>query len=249
MFSSKKKVLITGISSGIGLATARKFLAAGASVYGLDIQPPPTDLLGVQFANCNVAEKAAVDAAVSAFFPAGESPEVVFSNAGTYFAGSIEETSAQVFEQVWRVNVGGTWNTLAAVLPRMRAHRHGSIILNGSDQGLVGKRRAAAYGLSKGAIVQLTKSTALDYAQFGIRVNCIAPGAIDTPLCQGAIHQVAVERSTTDGEIRRQVAERHPLGRIGTADDVAHLVYFLASPEAANITGGVYVIDGGYTAQ
>ena len=132
----------------------------------------------------------------------------------------------------------------------MREQRHGSIVLMGSDQSLIGKKKSAIYGATKGAIGQLTKSTALDYAEYGIRVNCVCPGAIDTPLCEGAIKNFTTKYTTESVEsLLQKVQEKHPLNRLGKPEEVANVILFVCSNEASFITGSLISIDGGYVAQ
>ena len=132
----------------------------------------------------------------------------------------------------------------------MRKNKRGAIVLVSSEQALVGKKNSAIYGATKAAIAQLAKSTALDYAKYGIRVNCVCPGTIDTPLYQKAINNYAKKTGLSLHDIEQDEADQQPLGRVGQAQEVAELIYFLSCNDKAGfITGSIHLIDGGYTAQ
>jgi len=172
--------------------------------------------------------------------------DVLFNNAGIINFGSVVDAEIDEWDALMATNVRGVFLVSRAVLPHMIAARRGSIVNMGSNLGLVGTRGAAAYAASKGAIVQLTRAMALDHAGDGIRVNCVCPGTIETPL-------VARQRLGRTEEQERQAVERikqrFPLGRIGEPREVASVVAFLASDLASFVTGAMYSIDGGYTAQ
>eukprot|EP00656_Telonema_subtile_P050288 TRINITY_DN6476_c0_g1_i4.p2 TRINITY_DN6476_c0_g1~~TRINITY_DN6476_c0_g1_i4.p2 ORF type:complete len:133 (-),score=17.18 TRINITY_DN6476_c0_g1_i4:210-608(-) len=125
----------------------------------------------------------------------------------------------------------------------------GSIVLVGSDQCTVGKSRSSLYGASKGAIAQLTRSMALDYAAVGIRVNCACVGTVDTPLYQNAVKAYCARTGAVEAEVHSAEAGEQPLGRVGRPEEVASLVYFLGSNESSFMTGGLIACDGGYTAK
>ena len=144
------------------------------------------------------------------------------------------------WEDTFSVNVTGTFLMSKAVLPGMLARGSGSIVHNASCVGLAGGEAIAAYAASKGAVVLLTRSMALDYASSGIRVNCVCPGSVDTPMLDREMEEMGGAET-----VRPLFAQKHPLGRIGTSDEVAAAVIFLASDDAAFITGASLPIDGG----
>jgi NAD(P)-dependent dehydrogenase (short-subunit alcohol dehydrogenase family) len=175
--------------------------------------------------------------------------DVVVGSAGKYFSGTIENTSENDFDDIMNVNFKGTFFLLKSVLPILKKQQQGSIILVGSDQCFVGKQGAAVYGASKGALGQLTKSAALDYASFNVRVNAVCPGTIDTPLYRKAISAYHEKTGIPLKNIEEDLANAQPLQRIGLSKEVAEFIFFLGSDAASFITGGLFPIDGGYTAQ
>ena len=163
--------------------------------------------------------------------------------------GNIEETSLDDFEKVLSVNLKGVFYVLKEILPIMRANEKGNIVLMGSDQSLVGKGKSSVYGLTKGAIGQLTKSTAIDYADYNIRVNCICPGTIDTPLLAKAIEGFSSLTNISNDNILSSLALAQPIKRIAKPYEIANVVLFLLSDASSFITGSLFSADGGYTCQ
>ena len=131
----------------------------------------------------------------------------------------------------------------------MKAQRSGAIILMASDQAVIAKHNSFAYNLSKAALASMAKTTALDYAKFNIRANAVCPGTIETPLYHKAIDNYVARSGADKTQIHAEEAALQPLGRLGQAEEVAELTYFLASNKASFITGSLQMIDGGYTAQ
>lgn len=243
-------VVISGGSSGIGLATAEQFAAQGASsVYNLDIQKPERPIRNVEFVQCDVRVPEQVREKIAGIHSSAGRIDVVFANAGVFTLGDIEETDDEVLSRVVGTNILGTWWVVQASIGFMKRQKRGSIILCGSDQSLVGRRKSAAYGLTKGAIGQLTKSLALDYAQHGIRVNCICPAAVDTPLCRQAIRDWIEKYGGDVEQLTRDEHALQPIGRMASPIDIANVVIFLASEGARNMTGALVSVDGGYVAQ
>ena len=234
--------LITGGTTGIGKAVLDQLVMQGHTVYNLDSQPLAHPIENVIMVVCDVANSASVGQAVESITAPLDG---IFINAGVHQSGSIEDLSFEQIKRVIDINLYGAIFTLKAFMPYVKDQ--GTVVLNGSDQTLVGKSNSFAYGLTKGAIGQMAKSLALDYAKRQIRVNAVCPGTIDTPLFQNAIGETInhVEKTT----IRQQEAALQPLNRLGTPADVAQLVCFLLGPCSSFITGALMPIDGGYTAQ
>src|SRR5262249_39249863 len=147
------------------------------------------------------------------------------------------------------INIYGSFYSVKYVLPYMKAAGKGSIVLMGSDQTISGKGQSSVYGLTKGAIGQLTKSTAIDYAKYNIRVNCICPGTIDTPLLHRAVTRFSSLNNEPYNNVMKALDAAQPWGRIGRAEEIATVVEFLLSDQNSFMTGSLVSSDGGYVCQ
>jgi len=239
-----KVCIITGGSSGIGLSIVELFLKHNYLVFNLDLTPSP---LG-EFCACDVTNLKQVSDIISRIGQL-HTIDVLVSNAGIHFSANIEDTSEADFDKVLGINVKGAFAAIKAVLPNMKSNKNGAIILMSSDQALIAKHNSFAYNLSKNALASMAKTTALDYAQFNIRANAVCPGTIETPLYHQAIDNYCQKSGADKADIHREEASLQPLNRLGQPEEVAELVFFLASDKAKFITGSLQVIDGGYTAQ
>lgn len=249
-----KSVIVTGGGSGIGKASAERFLAEGARVAIVDLSEKngraavselrkkrydPLLLIG------DISKSKDVKRVVRVARAALGSIDVLFNNAGILVEGTIEEVSERDWDRIMDVNVKGAFLMSKEVVPIMLAQKGGVIVNNASCSGLVGDKNAIAYNTSKGAVVLMTKCLALDYAKRNIRVNCVCPGEIDTPM----FRQEAEARGLPVEEYRKELSECHPIGRLGLAEEVASAVAFLASDESRFIIGAAFSVDGGYTCQ
>jgi 2-keto-3-deoxy-L-fuconate dehydrogenase len=169
--------------------------------------------------------------------------DILVNNAGIGLVGGIEETELADFQRLFRVNVEGTFLVTRAALPKLVA-AHGSIVNIGSVAGLVGVKRRFAYCGTKGAIVALTRQLAVDYPT-EIRVNCIAPGTVDTPFVEGYLEKYHKHEKD---KVRTELNQRQPIGRLGKPEEIARLALYLCSPAAEFMNGAVVPIDGGWTA-
>ncbi len=237
--------IVTGGSKGIGLAIVEKLLAQGYRVYNLDIV---TSEQG-EYRHCDMRNVPSVKAIIAEICEREQGVDVLVCNAGIHRSATIEQTDEALLDEVIALNIKGAYAATQAVLPSMRSANKGAIVYISSDQALVGKRNSFAYSLSKSALASMAKTTALDYAEFGIRANAVCPGTIETPLFHNAIDNYCQRSGANKEEVVAQESAMQPLGRLGQAHEVASLVAFLASDEAGFITGSLQVIDGGYTAQ
>jgi NAD(P)-dependent dehydrogenase (short-subunit alcohol dehydrogenase family) len=243
-FSGKVGVVVGG-ASGMGNAVVRLLIAQGVKTHVLDVKPA---VEGV-FHSCDVRDHAAVRRCVQEVLAQDGRIDLLFIAAGVHLFANIEETSIEDFERVLSINLKGPFYVLKEVLPVMREQRYGNIVIMGSDQVFVGKGSSAVYGLSKAALGQLTKSTAIDYAPYNVRVNCICPGTIDTPMIGPAVQRFHDISGTPVDEIYDFLRKAQPVQRLGTTDEIGRAVLFMLSDDCAFMTGALLSVDGGYTSQ
>lgn len=241
--------IITGGSMGIGLAIAKQQSQAGANVYNLDLQDFEHPVPNATWIDCDVSNVTAVHQAISTIVAQCGHIDRLVCNAGRHLSATIEETSEDLLDAIFAVNVKGAYASIQAVLPSMKAQQKGAIILMGSDQSFVGKKNSFAYGLTKSALASIARTTALDYAGDNIRVNAVCPGTIETPLFHNAIDKYVQQSGADKLLVMQEEAALQPLGKLGQPEDVAALVGFLLSDDAKFITGSLHAVDGGYTAQ
>lgn len=244
---TQKVVIVTGASTGIGEATAKKLLSLNAKVYNLDIVQK--EHKGINFVKCDVSDYSSVKSAVKKVLEKESKIDLLFANAGIHLFANIEETSIEEFEKVLDVNIKGVYYILKEIIPIMKSQNEGKILLMGSDQSFVGKGKSSAYGLTKGAIAQLTKSTAIDYAPYNIKVNCICPGTIDTPLLDKAVDKFKSLTGMQNDEVVKLLEEAQPIQRIAKPEEIANMACYLLSDENSFMTGSLVPVDGGYTCQ
>lgn len=240
--------IITGAGTGIGKATKDLLRSKGCTVYNLDFKDhDPAD--AHFYIPCDVRNRQQINAAIDKVIAASNGIDFLFANAGVHLFATLEQTSDDELQQVVNTNIFGVYYTLQKVIPLMKAQKKGSVVLMGSDQSFVGKAASSVYGMTKGAIAQLAKSTAIDYAPFNIRVNCICPGTIDTPLLHKAVDRFSQISNTAKEEVYKSLDTIQPMGRIGRADEIARTVAFLLSDESSFTTGSLIAVDGGYVCQ
>lgn len=230
------RTLVTGGSSGIGLAVARQELAAGRAVVVLDREPPPADL-DARFVSVNLMDEAATAAALAEALSLGPVTRLV-NNVGMVRPASLDDTSTEDFAAVMRLNLGVAIQATQALLAGMRAARFGRIV-NVSSRAAYGKELRTAYAASKAGLIGATRTWALELGKDGITVNAVAPGPIATPLFTAA--------NPPDAPRTRAIVEAIPVGRMGTPEDVAQAVSFFLSDEAGFITGQTLPVCGGIT--
>jgi NAD(P)-dependent dehydrogenase (short-subunit alcohol dehydrogenase family) len=233
--------LVTGGASGIGEAICRRLTWSGASVIIADMDKVRAQALSKELERSSILELDITNEnAVNAAFKALPKLDILVNNAGIGLVASVEETSTEDFQRLFRVNVEGTFYVTRAAMPLLLASS-GNIVNIASVAGVKGFRRRFAYCATKGAMVAMTKQLALEYAG-KIRVNAICPGTTDTPFVNAYIekyHSHEVEK------IKAELNARQPVGRLGRPDEMADLVLYLASPQAGFVTGSLMFIDGG----
>jgi 2-keto-3-deoxy-L-fuconate dehydrogenase len=233
-----RRVVVTGGSSGIGLATALRFFADGATVVSLDLTAPPND--SIRWFGADVSDDASVRAGVAAAVDALGGLDVLVNNAGIGAQGTVEDNSDDQWLKVLDINVLGIVRVSRAALPALRRSAAACIVNTCSIAATAGLPQRALYSASKGAVLALTRAMAADHIGEGIRVNCVNPGTADTPWVGRLL------AAAEDPEAERTALEaRQPMGRLVTADEVAAAIQYLANPAAGSTTGTDLAVDGG----
>lgn len=252
-----KTALITGGGSGIGREIALLFGKQGATVAIGDINEEAGARVASEITGdggkaisvrLDVTDMTSAEAAIGTIVQQTGSLDILVNNAGIGMVGSLTETSPEDFARLMAVNVNGVYNCSHVGVKQMLSKEpKGGVVINiASIAGQVAVSRRFAYGTTKGAVISMTQSTAMDYVDQGIRCNCICPGTVETPFVEAYLqryHAGEIE------ETRQQLHARQPLGRMGRPDEIAPLALYLASDEAAYVTGAQMVIDGGLTAR
>ena len=239
--------IVTGAAGGLGRAIVARLRAVGARVVAEDIAPEVADLESADGAIVSLrGDVALADTAAQAVALARTTfgrLDVLVNNAGRVLFRALSDTSDEDWDSLMATNARGPFVHCRAALPALEQSASGAIVNIASISGVVGLTDQAAYCATKGAVVQLTRALAVEYAARGVRVNAVAPGAISTPLLLDPL------RATGDLEgALRQVASHHPVGRLSSAEEIAEVVAFLASPRSSFMTGSIVAPDGGYTA-
>ncbi|MFI5035374.1 MAG: SDR family NAD(P)-dependent oxidoreductase [Acidimicrobiales bacterium] len=244
-----KRVVVTGAAHGIGRASALRFASEGAVVALLDVREDVGDVA----AECDrtdgeghayradVSDPGEVDSCVGRVVADLGGIDVLHSHAGRLRAGTILETDLAEWNLTMSVNVTSMYLMARAVVPHMRANGGGAIVTTGSISGLFGEPALSVYTASKAAVVNLTRSLAIDFAPFAIRVNCVCPGWVDT----GFNDPQFVHDAMSAQDIEELIARTVPMGRQGLPEEMAAAVAFLASSDASYITGTTLTVDGG----
>ena len=246
---TNRTVIVTGAGSGIGRGCAMALAAAGANVTLTGRRTPRLEETAhatrgrTLVLAADVTRQPDIDSGIAQTVARFGNLDILINNAGVLHVGNAEAITEEQWDHTFNVNVRGVWLFSRSVLPVMRKARGGSIINVASVLGMNAARNRAAYAPSKGAVVLLTKSMAIDYAPENIRVNAICPGFIETDLTAEVIRQAPDPEA-----VRRERRAVHPLGRLGKPEDVAPLVVYLASDEASWVTGAIFPVDGGYLA-
>lgn len=250
---SGKVALITGAGSGIGEAAARVFARQGAKVTVLDVEGDRGEIVsesirasgGSSIAVCgDVSRESDVASAIRQTEDAFGGLDILLNNAAVQIMGPLHEFTEEQFDRTISVNLKGVFWGCKHALPIMMKQRKGVILSTSSVLGLVGDADLGIYGATKGAIIALTKSMAVAYGPYGIRVNCVCPGDVGTPMVQQFF-----EFQPDPEAARQQVYRHYPLRRIAEPEEIARTLAFLASDDASFISGSHVLIDGGLTAE
>ena len=246
-------VLVTGAGSGIGAATARRLVAAGAAVAVADVRFDAAADVVAGFVGpsvkplaltIDVADEASVAAAVATTVTEFGRLDTVVASAGIALAGTTDSLALEEWESVIRINLTGTFLTIKHALPHLCASGHGSIVTVGSVASIVAAGRVSSYDASKGGVLQFTRAVAVEYADRGVRANCVCPGVTATNLAATSQEITASSRTTEPPPLRVRV----PMNRPADPDEIAAVIAFLCSDEASFVTGAAIMADGGYTA-
>jgi 2-keto-3-deoxy-L-fuconate dehydrogenase len=242
-----KTAIISGGSSGIGLATVQRFSQEGYFTYILDIQAPQAPIDNMQFVSCDITQVDQISHAVDTIAKEYSKVDVLVCGAGIHFSATVIDTSESDYQRVLDINFKGAFFLTQHVLPLLLKSDKSAIVFMGSDQNIIAKPHSAIYGASKAALGSLAKSVALDYAKQGLRSNLVAIGTVNTPLYQDAVASYCQKTGEDIQTVHQAEGAQQPIGRVGKAEEVANFIYFLCSDEASFMTGGIYPIDGGYT--
>ncbi len=245
-----RHVLVTGGASGIGEATVKELVRAGAFVWISDINVTAAEALANEVGSAHalhmdVTSRESIASAVARL----ERLDILVNNAGIGHVGSIEVTEPEDFDRLFNVNVRSVYLVTRAFLPLLfaAAEHHeavGAIVNIGSVSGMVGIRQRFAYCMTKGAVLSMTRQLAVEYPKT-LRVNAVCPGTVQTPFVEGYLEKFHAHNKE---EMRAELRARQPVGRLGRPEEVASLVRYLASDEAAFVNGACATIDGGWTA-
>ena len=245
-----KHCVITGGSSGIGAATVRRFVAEGAEVLMADIAIDDANRLAGEMGDavtaikCDVRLEADVKGAAEAAYARWDQVDVLVNNAGSELNRTYDETTQDEWYRVIDTDLKGPWLMCKYIVPGMVEAGTGSVINISSLTGLVGFPLSTAYGSAKGGLVVFTRDLAIELATTGVRVNCVCPGVIETPMMERWTNLMPDKE-----EAKAMLEGTMPIGRMGTADEVAGAIYFFASDDSSLCQGSVLSVDGGFTTQ
>jgi 2-keto-3-deoxy-L-fuconate dehydrogenase len=248
---SEKVAVVTGGGSGIGRAISTLFGSQGAQVVVLDLDGEAAKEAAAAIVDaggradaavCDVSDAAGVKTTFEAIVGRARRLDILINNAGVAHVGNIERTPEDEFDRLYRVNVKGVYLCSQAAVPVM-VRQGGGVILNmASIVSFIGVADRFAYSMTKGAVLTMTKSVAIDYVKHGVRCNCICPARIHTPFVDGFVKKNYPGREEA---VLQELSEYQPMGRMGTPDEVAYLALYLCSDEASFVTGQAYPLDGG----
>ena len=256
-----KTAIVTGGGSGLGRASCVRFAEEGAAVVVADMNTEAAEAVAAEISSAggtamavhvDVTEEASTTAMATAALDSYGRIDAIYANAGIAGVGNARDMDKAVWDHVIAVMLTGVWLSMKAVLPAMTEQGSGSIVNQASIGGLIGVPGIAPYAAAKAGVIGLTTQSAIDFAPQGVRVNCICPGTVPTPLVVATYEERAglgMGLAEDPADALKAMGERYPLQALGEPVDVANMALFLASDESKWITGQRFVVDGGYTAQ
>ncbi len=253
----KKRVFITGGSSGIGRASVRKFINSGWQVGFMDIDVKGGEALCAElkagddlvFIPGNTCKRGEIHRAVELTVEKFGGLDSVIANAGIHRCNTLLDITDEELDLMINTNIYGTVNTLRETVPHLVEAGKGSVVINCSDQWFVGKAHSFAYGLTKGALGQITRSLSIDLGPMGIRVNAICGGTIHTALVDNLFENFAKANNCSVDDYWKAENALYSRGKVGTSEEMAEMIYFLASDASSFCTGAHYLVDGGLVAK
>jgi len=245
----RKVALVTGGSSGIGEATAELFAERGCDVAVFDVVEKKQGRSGNTFIRCDVSKEAEVVAAVRKTREQYTHIDYLLNIAGVVLVKPLEEISWEDYRRTFDVNFGGMFLTCKHIVPLMKARKAGSVVNMASVSGHVGQVRHSLYGATKGAVLSFTRGLAWELAPYGIRVNSVSPGSVDTPMLRSDVMGEAKRLGVSFEKMKKEREGEQAFQRWADPREIAEAIYFLATDSASFITGTDLLVDCGWTAR
>lgn len=252
----QKVAVISGAASGIGLAAARRFAAENYALALIDIDPALEQVAqelseetSVIYAVADVADESAVQTLFEQAHNRFDRIDAVNSNAGIVLVRPLESTSMDGVMRTMQVNLGGCFAMTKAAIPYLKEQRFGAIVNLGSVSGHVGQMYHAVYGASKAAVIAFTRAVAWELASYGIRVNSVSPGSVDTPMLRNDVMGESLRLSVPYDELKKEREAEQAFNRWASPEEIANAIYFLACDQASFITGTDLLVDCGWVAK